>query len=87
MLLASGIYLMCAATALACAVLMVRSYRASRHRLLFWCGLCFVGMFLSNVLLVVDRILLPDTDLSTVRLVAGLLALLPLLYGLIWEDH
>lgn len=86
--MASVIYLMCAATALACAVLVLRSYHSSRHRLLFWCGLCFVGLFLANVLLIVDRLILPEaTDLSTLRLSAGLLALLPLLYGLIWEGE
>lgn len=83
--MASLIYLICAATALICAVLVLRSYRATRMRLLLWCGLCFVGMFLSNVLLIVDRLLVPDEDLSTVRLFAGLAALLPLLYGLIRE--
>jgi len=84
--MASLIYLMCAATALACTLLMFRSYRASRHRLLFWCGLCFAGMFISNLLLIVDRLIVPDTDLSTVRLVSGLVALLPLLYGLVMEE-
>lgn len=83
----SVIYLVCAATALACAILVLRSYRITRYRLLFWCGLCFAGMFLSNVLLIIDRLIIPDTDLSTVRLVAGLIALLPLLYGLVWEDE
>lgn len=85
--MASAIYLMCAATALACAVLVLRSYRLTRHRLLFWCGLCFAGMFLSNLLLIIDRLIVPQTDLSTVRLVSGLVALLPLLYGLVWEDE
>jgi len=83
--MASAIYILCAATALACAILVLRSYRATRHRLLFWCGLCFTGMFLSNVLLIVDRLIVPQTDLSTVRLLAGLVSLLPLLYGLVWE--
>jgi len=83
--MASAIYVLCAATALACAILVLRSYRATRHRLLFWCGLCFTGMFLSNVLLIVDRLIVPQTDLSTVRLLAGLVSLLPLLYGLVWE--
>lgn len=83
----SVIYVMCAATALACAILMLRSYRATRHRLLFWCWLCFSGMFLSNVLLIIDRLIIPETDLLTVRLASGLVALLPLLYGLILEDE
>ncbi|XLZ71442.1 DUF5985 family protein [Massilia sp. SR12] len=84
--MASVIYMMCAATALACAILVLRSYRATRHRLLLWCGLCFTGMFLSNLLLIIDRLVVPETDLSTIRLTAGLIALLPLLYGLVWED-
>jgi hypothetical protein len=83
--MAAVIYLLCAATALACAYLLLRSYRTSRHRLLLWSGLCFAGMFLNNLLLVVDRLILPEEDLSTWRLSSALLALLPLLYGLIWE--
>lgn len=85
--MANFIYLLCAATALACSVLVWRNYRSTRHRLLFWCGLCFTGMFLTNVLLVIDRLFVPETDLLTVRLVAALAALLPLLYGLVWEDE
>lgn len=84
--MAAVIYLLCAATACACAVLLLRSYRRSRHRLLLWSGLCFTGMFLNNLLLVLDRVILPQFDLSTLRLSAALLALLPLLYGLVWED-
>lgn len=84
--MASVIYLLCAATAAACAVLFLRGYRRSRHRILLWSGLCFVGMVINNVLLVVDRLVLPSYDLATWRLVAALAALVPLLYGLIWED-
>lgn len=85
--MANMIYLLCAVTALACAVLVLRSYRLTRHRLLLWCGLCFSGMFLTNLLLIIDRLVVPETDLSTVRLCAGLVALLPLLYGLVWEGE
>ncbi|SFV06325.1 DUF5985 family protein [Pseudoduganella namucuonensis] len=85
--MASIIYLLCAATALACAWMLLRSYRRTRYRLLLWSGLCFCGMFLNNVLLVLDRVVFPDIDLSTYRLVAALVALLPLLYGLVWEDE
>lgn len=80
------IYLLCAATALACAWLLLRSYRRTRHRLLLWSGLCFTGMFISNILLVLDRVILPERDLSAWRLGSALLSLMPLLYGLIWED-
>jgi len=84
---ASLIYLLCALTAFACAFLILRSYLRSRQRLLLWSGLCFSGLFINNVLLVVDRVLLgPEIDLSIWRLEISLIALLPLLIGLIWEE-
>lgn len=79
-------YTLCAITALACAWLLLRAYRQSHERLLLWSGLCFTGLFIANVLLVADRLFIPDYDLATLRLSVGLLSLLPLLYGLIWED-
>lgn len=81
------IYILCALTSLACAVLLLRSYAVRRDRLLFWSSLCFVGLFINNLLLVADLLMLPEVDLSTVRLVSALAALLPLLYGLIWEEE
>jgi len=84
--MAASIYLLCAATALACAGLLLRGYGRTRHRLLLWSGLCFLGMFLNNIVLILDRLVFPDRDLSTWRLGLALLALLPMLYGLIWED-
>lgn len=84
--MAALIYLLCAATALACACLLLRGYGRTRHRLLLWSGLCFLGMFLNNIVLILDRLVFPERDLSTWRLGLALLALLPMLYGLIWED-
>ncbi len=68
----------------ACSALLLRSYARTRHRLLFWSGLCFAGMLANNLLLVVDRVLLAGADLLVWRQAAALIALLPLLYGLIW---
>ncbi|WP_395399306.1 DUF5985 family protein [Pseudoduganella sp. UC29_106] len=79
-------YTLCAITALACAWLLLRAYRQSRERLLLWSGLCFTGLFIANMLLIADRIFIPDYDLATLRLCASLASLLPLLYGLVWED-
>ena len=81
------IYLLCALTAFSCACLLLRSYRKNRYRLLLWSGLCFAGMFLNNLLLVVDRLVFVDADLSTWRLLSALAALALLLYGLIWETE
>lgn len=79
------IYSLCALTCLICSVLLFRSYGQSRSRLLFWSGLCFLGLTASNVLLVLDRVVLPTVDLSAARLTAAFIALLLLLFGLIWE--
>ena len=82
-----AIYTLCAVTSFACAFLLLRSYFRTRVRLLLWSGLCFAGMVVNNVILILDRIVFPATDFSFWRLATALLALLPLLYGLIWEDE
>lgn len=85
--MAETIYSLCTLTSLACAWLLLRSYRRTGHRLLFWSGLCFAGMTLNNILLLLDKLALPDVDLSTLRLATALVALLLLLYGLIYEKE
>lgn len=79
------IYSLCALTALVCAFLLLKTYARSRYRLLLWGGLCFVGLTLNNLLLIVDKFAVPFVDLSTWRLLVALLAMLVLLYGLIWD--
>lgn len=81
------IYSLCALTCLAAFVLLVRSWRATRFRLLFWSALCFAGLTLNNVLLVADKLFLPDIDLTTWRLVTALIAVLLLVFGLVWEEE
>jgi hypothetical protein len=78
-------YLVCAATAFICALLLLRTYRRTRTRLLLWCGLCFLFLTVDNAALFIDMIVFPDIDLSGLHLSAGLIAVLLLLYGLIWE--
>jgi hypothetical protein len=82
-----AIYTLCAVTSFACAFLLLRSYFRTRMRLLLWSGLCFAGMVVNNVIVVLDRVIFPAMDFSIWRLATALLALLPLLYGLIWEDE
>ncbi|HWJ21507.1 MAG TPA: DUF5985 family protein [Gemmatimonadaceae bacterium] len=79
------VYVLCALTSLACAALLLRGYRQSRVRLLFWSGWCFVGLFLNNVLLIVDVRIIPQLDLSLIRLIPALIGVGLLLYGLVWE--
>lgn len=86
-MLAALIYSLCALTSIACLVLLWRSWRASGHRLLFWSALCFAGLSINNVLLVLDRVVWPvEVDLSNWRLASALAAVLLLLFGLIWEE-
>jgi hypothetical protein len=82
------VYVLGALTSLLCAVLLLRGYGSGRRRLLLWSGLCFVGLTLSNVLLFIDLVLLPhDINLYQWRLAAAAVAMLLLLYGLVWESE
>jgi cytochrome bd-type quinol oxidase subunit 2 len=83
--MAAIIYGTCALLALLCAVLLLLAYRRSRYRLLLWSGLCFVGLTANNVLLIVDKLVYPNTDLSVSRSAVSLVSLSLLLFGLIWD--
>jgi hypothetical protein len=85
--MAALIYTLCALTSLACSLLLWRAWRKAGHRLLFWSALCFFGLTLNNSLLVLDKVIYADVDLLTWRLTAALIAVLMLLYGLIWEEE
>lgn len=87
MSVADVVYVLCALTSLACAILLFRGYRRSRVRLLLWSGLCFLGFFLNNVLLFVDLRVVPQVDLAVIRLLPAVIGIAMLLYGLIWEGE
>ena len=78
------VYLLCAATCLLCAILLLRSYHQTRVTLLFWSGLCFVGLMLDNIMLYVDVVVVPDVSLAICEL-PGFVAMLLLVFGLVWE--
>jgi len=82
-----AVYLLCAATALACALLLVRGYRRSGSRLLLWCGLFFFALSVENVVLFVDMVVVPEIDLLSARRAVGLGGVAVLLYGLVWESR
>jgi hypothetical protein len=85
--MAALIYSLCALTSITCFVLLWRSWRASGARLLFWSALCFGALSVNNVLLVVDRVVLPtQVDLYLWRLGWAFAAVLLLLFGLVWEE-
>jgi hypothetical protein len=80
-------YILCALTSIGCAALLLRGYKQNGSRLLFWSGLCFVGLALNNVLLIVDIRVLPNVDLSNIRSLPALAGLLLMIFGLIWEKR
>lgn len=82
------IYVLCAMTALVCAVMLLLGSRRTGSRMLFWSGLCFAGLAFTNLVVVVDAMqVMPNENFSTLRLGSALLALMLLLYGLIFEKE
>lgn len=85
--MATFFYLMCALVLLLCGILLTRAYLRSRLRLLLWSAICFIGLAISNLLVFVDLVMLPEIDLYIARLATAAVAMMILLYGLIWEGH
>ena len=79
------VFLLCALASLACTVLLWRAYRQTGARLLKLSAWCFAGLFLNNLLLIVDVRVLPESDLAFIRLVPALVGTMILVYGLVWE--
>lgn len=79
------IYTLCALAALACACLLLQAYVRNGYKLLLWSGICFVGLSLNNLILVLDKLILLDQDLSLWRSGFALAAMSLLLYGMIWD--
>jgi uncharacterized membrane protein YesL len=69
-----------------CAILLLRAYGLVRKRLLLWAGLCFAGLSASNALVVADLFVVPELDLYRWRLAVAAMAMLLLVYGLIFES-
>lgn len=85
--MAEAVYLLCAATSILCGVLLLRGYHVSKTHLLFWAGLCFLGLAINNVMLFIDLIVLPQVDLFWWRTGPALAGMAILLYGLISESR
>lgn len=86
--MAEAVYILCAVTSLMCAVLLFKGYRDSRSRLLFWSSLCFAGLALNNVLLLVDIWTDPAIlDLRLPRTGLAVLSLGMLIHGLVGESR
>ena len=85
--MAITIYTLCALTSLISSWLLSRAYWRTRSRLLLWSAISFAGLALNNLALWVDKLVLPQIDLSVLRTSIALIAMLALLYGLVWESE
>ncbi|HZU24491.1 MAG TPA: DUF5985 family protein [Bryobacteraceae bacterium] len=85
--MAGAVYILGVLTSLACAILLLRAWGRVRMRLLLWSGLCFAGLSISNLLIFVDLVILPNVDLYVLRLGTAAVSMLLLLYGLIWDSE
>ena len=79
------IYALCAATSILCALLLLRAWHRTRARLLFWSGLCFVGLAATNVMLVLDAVVYVEADLVTPRLWISLGATILAIAAFMWR--
>ncbi len=82
-----AIYLLCLLTSGACAYLLLRGFRKSGERLLFWSGLCFGFLAANSFAVILDILVFPELDLQMVRHAASLAAVGTLLVGLVWESE
>ncbi|HET9298469.1 MAG TPA: DUF5985 family protein [Candidatus Polarisedimenticolaceae bacterium] len=85
--MAEAVYVLCALTSAACAYLLMASYRRTKSRLLFWSGLCFVGLAFNNLLLFIDLVVVPAADLGLWRSEIALASMALLVFGLVWESR
>ncbi|MFT3686755.1 MAG: DUF5985 family protein [Phycisphaerales bacterium] len=86
--MAEVVYVLCCLTSLMCAWLLLRGYRRTRTRLLLWSCICFCGLAVNNILLVIDKLLTPpEVDLAVFRGATAVVALCVMLYGLVWDTE
>jgi hypothetical protein len=79
------VYILCLATCVVCAGLLIRSWLKTRTRLLLWAAASFVFLAVNNVFLLADTTFFPAVDLSSFRFGAALVGVSILIFGLVWE--
>lgn len=84
--MAEIVYLLCALTSVACAILLFRNYRRAGLPLTLWTSVCFAILAVQNLLLLIDLVVVPGIQLTAIRNGVGLVGGCVLLAGLIWES-
>ncbi|HKV27323.1 MAG TPA: DUF5985 family protein [Candidatus Acidoferrales bacterium] len=82
-----AVYILGIVITLSCGILLMRGYMRAKRPLLLWSSLCFFGLALSNLLVFIDLVMLPGVDLYLWRLGVAAIAMMLLMYGLIWEGE
>lgn len=85
--MALALYIATCLTTLVCAILLLRAYMNVQRKLLLWSGLCFIGLTVSNLLVIPDLVVFPQIDFYTYRLGSAAIGMALLLYGLIWDSE
>lgn len=81
----TGVYGLCLLTSVICAGLLLKSYRASRTKLLLYTALGFGFLAVNNLFLVADLVVFPEVNLRFFRQTALVAAVAVLLYGFTQE--
>lgn len=81
----AAVYTLCFLTSSLCTFLLVRSYLATRARLLFWSAICFLFLAANSLLVILDILVFPDVDFGLWRAALALAAVAILLFGFIWD--
>lgn len=82
-----SVYVLCILTAGTCSGLLIRGYSRGGVRLLLWSAICFGFLAIHSVIVLVELVLLPATDLQMLRHLASFAAVGFLLFGLVWETE
>ena len=80
-----AIFVLCAVTSAGCAALLLRAWLANRSRLVFGTLMCFVGLVTTNLLVMIDVIVLHDQRLEW-RGIPAVLGLATLAYVMITAE-
>jgi hypothetical protein len=76
------VYALCALTSFVCFALLFRQHRRTPSRLALRSSLAFLCFAISNIILFIDLIVLPDMDLKVWRNLFNLIGGLVLLFAL-----
>ena len=79
------VYSLCFITSAICASLLAKSYASTGLRMLLWSAVCFIFLAANNLILVIDLLLVPEIDLSLLRLGLSLCGVCTLLFGFVWD--